>query len=167
LQPAACTEQAAQPEQPWSAATGRYHRSPRGERVSSPNMSDSEDFERGLRIRREVLGDEFVDANLSGSDAFMMTFQHLVTELVWGRAWSGTALDRKSKALLSLGILAALGRYQELAIYVRGALTSGATVGEIEEVLVHVTIYCGAPAGRQSFQAVHEALRSAGAIPAE
>ena len=61
-------------------------------------------------------------------------------ELAWGRAWSGTALDRKSKALLSLGILAALGRYEELAIYTRGALTSGATVGEIEEVLVHVTV---------------------------
>ena len=65
----------------------------------------AEDFDKGLRIRREVLGDELVDANLSGSDAFMMTFQHLVTELAWGRAWSGTALDRKSKALLALGIL--------------------------------------------------------------
>lgn len=130
-------------------------------------MTASEDFERGSRIRREVLGDDFVDANLSGSDAFMMTFQHLVTELAWGRAWSGKALDRKSKALLTLGILAALGRYEELVIYARGALTSGATVKEIEEVLVHVTIYCGTPAGRQSFQAVHGALRSAGAIPAE
>jgi 4-carboxymuconolactone decarboxylase len=114
-----------------------------------------------------VLGDEFVDANLAGSDEFMMTFRHLVTELAWGRAWSGTALDRKSKALLTLGILAALGRYEELAIYARGALTCGATVGEIEEALVHVTNYCGTPAGRQSFLAVHEALRSAGAIPAE
>ena len=131
------------------------------------DVTVSEDFERGTRIRREVLGDEFVDANLSESDPFMMTFQHLVTELVWGRAWSGVVLDRKSKAILTLGILAALGRYQELAIYVQGALNSGATVAEIEEVLVHVTIYCGAPAGRQSFTAVHEALRSAGAIPAE
>ena len=78
-------------------------------------VSGSEDFERGFRIRREVLGDEFVDANLSGSDAFMMTFQHLVTELARGRAWCGTALDRKSKALMTLGILAALGRYEELA----------------------------------------------------
>src|SRR6476659_11021832 len=132
-----------------------------------PAVTAGEDFDRGLRIRREVLGDEFVDANLSGSDAFMMTFQHLVTELAWGRAWSGTALDRKSKALLSLGILAALGRYQELAIYVQGALTCGATVGEIEEVLVHVTIYCGTHAGRQSFLAVHEALLAAGPFPAE
>jgi 4-carboxymuconolactone decarboxylase len=131
------------------------------------DVGANEDFDRGLRIRREVLGDEFVDANLSGSDAFMMTFQHLVTELAWGRAWSGTALDRKAKALLTMGILAALGRYDELAIYARGALTSGATVAEIEEVLVHVTIYCGTPAGRQSFTAVHEALLSAGAIPTD
>jgi 4-carboxymuconolactone decarboxylase len=87
--------------------------------------------------------------------------------LAWGRAWSGTALDRKSKALLTLGILAALGRYEELAIYARGAPSSGATAGEIEEVPVHVTIYCGTPAGRQSFPAVDEALRSTGAIPAE
>ena len=130
-------------------------------------MSGSEDYERGLRVRREVLGDQYVDANLSESDAFMMTFQELVTELAWGRAWSGTALDRKTKALLSLGILAAAGRYQELAIYVRGALASGATVAEMEELLVHVTIYCGTPAGRQSFQAVHEALRSAGALPGD
>jgi alkylhydroperoxidase/carboxymuconolactone decarboxylase family protein YurZ len=132
-----------------------------------PAVTAGEDFDTGLSIRREVLGDEFVDANLAGSDEFMMTFQHLVTELAWGRAWSGTALDRKSKALLTLGILAALGRYEELAIYARGALTCGATVGEIEEVLVHVTIYCGTPAGRQSFLAVHEALLSAGAFPAE
>ena len=132
-----------------------------------PGVTAGDEFDRGLSIRREVLGDEFVDANLAGSDEFMMTFQNLVTELAWGRAWNGTALDRKSKALLTLGILAALGRYEELAIYARGALTCGATVGEIEEVLVHVTIYCGTPAGRQSFLAVHEALRSAGAIPAE
>ena len=130
-------------------------------------VGGSDDFDRGLRIRREVLGDEFVDANLAESDPFMMTFQHLVTELAWGRAWSGTALDRRSKALLTLGILAALGRYQELAIYVPGALASGVTVDEIEEVLVHVTMYCGTPAGRQSFQAVHEALQAAGAIPSE
>src|ERR1700709_2406381 len=131
------------------------------------DSSGSEKFERGSRIRGEGLGREVVDANLSGLHLFMMTFQNLVTELAWGRAWSGTALDRKSKALLTLGILAALGRYDELAIHCRGALTSGATVGEIEEVLVHVTIYGGTPAGRQSFLAVHEALLSACALPAE
>ena len=122
-------------------------------------------FEAGLRIRREVLGDEFVDANLAESDEFMMAFQHLVTELAWARAWAGDALDRKTKCLLSLGILGALGRFDELGIYTRGALRSGATTEEIAEVLTHVTIYCGTPAGRQSFRAAHEALKAEGAVP--
>ena len=128
-------------------------------------MTDSNRFDEGLRVRREVLGDEYVDANLAGSDDFMMTFQHLVTELAWGTAWAGPALDRKTKSLLSLGILGALGRFDELGIYTRGALACGATVDEIRDVLVHLTAYCGTPAGRQAFQAAHEALRSAGALP--
>ena len=128
-------------------------------------MSAKSEFEEGLRIRREVLGDEFVEANLAGSDEFMMTFQHLVTELAWARAWGGTALDRRTKSLLSLGILAASGRFQELSIYTKGALACGATVAQIEEVLIHVTVYCGTPSGRQSFQAVHDALKAAGALP--
>jgi 4-carboxymuconolactone decarboxylase len=130
-------------------------------------MTDDAAFEAGLQIRREVLGDEFVDANLSGSDDFMMTFQHLVTELAWARAWGGHSLDRKTKSLLSLGILAASGRFQEVGIYTRGALRSGASVKEIEEVLTHVTIYCGTPTGRQSFLAAHETLKAEGAIEAE
>ena len=129
-------------------------------------MDDNEQFSAGLRIRREVLGDEYVEENLAGSDDFMMTFQHLVTELAWGRAWSGSALDRKTKSLLSLGILAASGRTQEVTIYTRGALNCGATVEEIAEVMTHVTCYCGTPAGRQGFLAAHEALTSRGALPA-
>ncbi len=128
-------------------------------------MSDREIFQRGLEVRREVLGNEYVDANLRRSDAFMMTFQDLVTELAWGRAWTGTALDKKSKSILSLGILAALGRFEELGIYTKGALATGMTVEEIKEVLIHVTVYCGTPAGRQAFSAAHEALVSAGALP--
>ncbi len=123
-------------------------------------------FEAGLRIRREVLGDEFVDANLAGSDTFMMAFQHLVTELAWGRAWAGDVLDRKTKSLLTLGILGALGRFNEVSIYRRGALRCGATVEEIIEVLTHVTIYCGTPAGRQSFLAAHQVLAAEGVLPA-
>ena len=125
-------------------------------------MADSA-FDAGLHIRREVLGDEFVDANLAGADEFMMTFQRLVTELAWGRAWAGDALNRKTKCLLSLGILAALGRFDELGIYTRGALRSGASIEEITEVLTHVTIYCGTPAGRQSFLAAHDAVLAEGA----
>ena len=113
----------------------------------------NERFDEGLRIRREVLGDEYVDANLAGSDEFMMTFQYLVTEIAWGTAWAGAALDKKTKSLLSLAILGALGRYDELAIYIKGALASGATVDEIRDVLVYLTAYCGTPAGRQAFLA--------------
>jgi 4-carboxymuconolactone decarboxylase len=127
-------------------------------------MSDRDTYLKGTELRRQVLGDAYVDANLAESDDFMMTFQELVTEQVWGRAWGGTALDRKTKSILTLGILAALGRFQEVGIYTKGALTCGVTVDEIREALVHVTAYCGAPAGRQAFSAAHEALVSAGAL---
>jgi 4-carboxymuconolactone decarboxylase len=127
-------------------------------------MSDREMYRKGLEVRRQVLGNAYVDANLAEADEFMMTFQHLVTELSWGYAWSGTALDKRVKSILSLGILAALGRFQEVGIYVKGALACGVTVDEIKEVLVHVTIYCGTPAGRQAFLAAHDALVSEGAL---
>ena len=128
-------------------------------------MTDHETYLRGLELRRQVLGDAFVDANLAESDDFMMTFQRLVTEQVWGRAWSGTALNKQTKSLVTLGILAALGRFTEVEIYTKGALACGARMDEIREVLVHVTAYCGAPAGRQAFTAAHEALVAAGALP--
>ena len=128
-------------------------------------MSDGDAYLKGTELRRQVLGDAFVDANLAESDDFMMTFQELVTEQVWARAWGGTALDRKTKSILTLGILAALGRFQEVGIYTKAALTCGVTVDEIREALVHVTAYCGAPAGRQAFSAAHDVLVSTGALP--
>jgi 4-carboxymuconolactone decarboxylase len=127
-------------------------------------MADGQTVLDGERLRRQVLGDAYVDSNVGSSDPFMSTFQGLVTEQVWGRAWTGTALDLRSKCIVTLGILAALGRFQELGIYTKGALRCGATVDEIKDVLVHVMAYCGAPAGRQAFQAVHEALLEAGAL---
>ena len=127
-------------------------------------MQDSQRFARGLEIRREVLGNEYVDKNLAGSDEFMMTFQRIVTELAWGYAWDGDALDKKTKSMLSVGILSALGRFEEVEIYTRGALATGATVNEMKDVLTHVAIYCGMPTGRQAFLAAHKALKTAGAL---
>lgn len=123
-------------------------------------MADSDLFEKGLKKRRQVLGEKYVDANLASSDDFMMTFQRAVTELAWGYAWSRPGLDQKTRSILTLGILAGLGRFQELGIYTNAALASGATVDEIKEALVQITVYCGTPAGRQAFLAVHEALKS-------
>ncbi len=123
-------------------------------------MADDELFEKGLKTRKQVLGSEYVEANLSGSDDFMMTFQRAVTELAWGYAWSRPGLDQKTRSILTLGILAGLGRFQELGIYTNAALASGATVDEIKEILVHITAYCGTPAGRQSFLAAHETIKA-------
>jgi 4-carboxymuconolactone decarboxylase len=95
----------------------------------------------------------------------MMAFQRVVTEWVWGYAWSRPGLDRKTRSILNLGILTALGRAQELGIYITAALTSGVTVDEIKETLVHATVYCGTPAGHQAFVAAHDALAAAGVLP--
>jgi 4-carboxymuconolactone decarboxylase len=95
----------------------------------------------------------------------MMTFQDAVTEIAWGYAWSRPGLDRRSRLILTMGILAGLGRHEELGIYAQGAVRNGVTVDEIREILVQVTSYCGTPAGRQSFRAVHDALAKIGALP--
>jgi 4-carboxymuconolactone decarboxylase len=123
------------------------------------SVADSDLFQKGLKKRKQVLGEKYVDANLAGSDEFMMTFQRAVTELAWGYAWSRPGLDQKTRSLLTLGILGGLGRFQELGIYVNAALASGATVDEIKEALVQITVYCGTPAGRQAFLAAHDALK--------
>ena len=127
-------------------------------------MTDNELFERGMNERRAVLGDDYVDANLQGADDFMMTFQRAVTEVVWGYAWTRPGLDRKTRSLLNLALMTALGQTEELAIYTRGALQNDVSVDEIREVLVHTTVYCGLPAGRQAFLAAHRALVEAGAL---
>jgi 4-carboxymuconolactone decarboxylase len=127
-------------------------------------MAEPDLYERGIAVRREFLGTEYVDGGLTGSDDFMMTFQRAVTELAWGYAWSRPGLDRRTRAILTLGILASLGRHQELSIYTRGAVRNGVSVDEIKEILIHVTAYCGTPAGRQAFLAAHGALKEAGAI---
>ena len=127
-------------------------------------MTESQLFELGLQRRRDVLGSEYVDANLSDSDDFMMAFQRAVTEVAWGWAWSRPGLDVKTRSMLNLAMLTALGRFDELEIYVKGALRSGVTVEEIQEVLLHTIAYCGTPAGHQAFLAAHRALVAEGAL---
>lgn len=128
-------------------------------------MNQSDLHSTGLDTRRDVLGDDYVEAGLASSDDFMMAFQDAVTEIAWGYAWSRPGLDRRSRVILTLGILAGLGRHQELGIYAQGAIRNGITVDEIKEILIHVTSYCGTPAGRQSFLEVHQALNKIHALP--
>jgi 4-carboxymuconolactone decarboxylase len=130
-------------------------------------MSSSEMFDRGLRTRREVLGADYVDASLAGADDFMMAFQQITTEWAWDYVWNRPGLDRRTRSLLNLAMLTALGKPAELKLHVRGALTNGVTVEEIKEVLLHASVYCGIPAGLEAFRSAHEVLLAEGAIPAE
>lgn len=132
--------------------------------MGEPGVGERELYEIGLRIRREVLGDAYVDANLELADEFMTTFQELVTEIPWGLSWTRTALDRKTRCLLTIGILWALGKSDELANYTKAAIRLVATPDEIQDVLVQVMAYRGAPAGRQAFLTAHAALVEAGAL---
>jgi 4-carboxymuconolactone decarboxylase len=126
--------------------------------------SESERFEQGLAIRREVLGSDYVDGSLARADDFLMTFQRLTTEWCWGYAWTRPGLDRRTRSMLNLAMLTALNRPAELRLHVKGALTNGVTVEEIQEILLHATVYCGIPAGLDAFKAAHEVLRAEGVL---
>lgn len=129
-------------------------------------MSYGQQFEKGLEVRRKVLGTEYVDGSLAKADDFMMAFQNITTEWCWGYAWTRPGLDHKTRSMLNLAMLTALGKPAELKLHVKGALTNGLTVDEIKEILLHATVYCGIPAGLDAFKAAHEVLKAEGAVPA-
>jgi 4-carboxymuconolactone decarboxylase len=119
-------------------------------------------FEKGLQVRREVLGAEYVDASLRSADAFNMPLQELVTEYAWGEIWTRPGLDRRTRSLLNLAMLAALNRPHELRLHVRGAINNGVTKEEMTEVFLQVMIYCGAPAAVDSFRVAQETFKEMG-----
>lgn len=122
-------------------------------------------FEAGLKVRREVLGADYVDKSIANANDFMMAFQHITTEWCWGYGWDRPGLDRKTRSMLNLAMLTALNRAPEIKLHVKGALNNGVSVDEIKEVLLHATIYCGIPAGLDAFKAANEVLVEAGAMP--
>lgn len=130
-------------------------------------MTNSEWFDKGLQVRRDVLGAEHVDSSIANADDFMMAFQQITTEWCWGYIWSDDGLDRRTRSMLNLAMLTALGKPGELRLHVKGALTNGVTVEEIKMILLQATVYCGIPAGLESFKAAHEVLISEGAITDE
>lgn len=128
-------------------------------------MSENEQFEKGLKVRREVLGSDYVDGSLARADDFLMAFQRITTEWCWGYTWTRPGLDRRARSMLNLALLTALNRPAELRLHVKGALTNGVTVEEIKEILLHATVYCGIPAGLEAFKTAHEVLKAEGALP--
>lgn len=109
--------------------------------------------EAGLKVRREVLGDEYVDKALNNTTDFNQPMQDLVNEYCWGAVWGREGLSRKERSLINLGMLTALGRLHEVETHVRGALNNGVTREQISEVFLQTAIYCGVPAAIDSFRA--------------
>ena len=119
-------------------------------------MSDA--FDRGMRTRREVLGDEHVDEAIARTTGFTEDFQDLITRYAWGEIWSRDGLDRRTRSCITLTALVALGREEELAMHVRAALRIGLSPEEIKEVLLHSAIYCGVPAANGAFAVAQRVL---------
>jgi 4-carboxymuconolactone decarboxylase len=125
-------------------------------------MMNKDLFEKGLKVRREVLGAEYVDAALQNADSFNMPMQELVTEYCWGEIWSRPGLDRRTRSFLNLAMIAALNRPNELKLHVRGAINNGLTKEEIAEVFLQAAIYCGVPAAIDSFRIAREVFKEMG-----
>ena len=115
-------------------------------------------YDAGLAARKEVLGERYVDNAINNADDFNRDFQALVTEYCWGVCWGNDVLSRKQRSLLNLGMLAALGRSHEFELHFRGALRNGCSVEELRETLTQITIYCGVPAGVESFRIARRVL---------
>ena len=113
-------------------------------------------FDKGLKVRREVLGAEYVDNALKNADDFTRPIQELVTQMAWGEIWTRPGLDRRTRSLLNLSMITALNRPHELKLHVRGAITNGVTKAEIMEVFLQTAIYCGMPAALDSFRVARE-----------
>lgn len=114
-------------------------------------MSD-ELFKQGLAVRREVLGEEYVDQSIADADEFSLPLQELVTKYCWGEIWTRPGLPRKSRSLINIAIMVALNRPHELKLHIRGAFRNGCTADEIQEVLLQSAIYVGVPAAVDAFR---------------
>jgi 4-carboxymuconolactone decarboxylase len=119
-------------------------------------MSDA--HERGMRVRREVLGDEHVDRAIERTSDLTVDFQDFITRYAWGEIWSRPGLDRRTRSCITLTALVALNRMDELAMHVRAAIRNGLTPDEIKEVLLQTAVYCGVPAANAAFAVAQRVL---------
>ncbi len=120
-------------------------------------MTDSA-HERGMNVRREVLGDEHVDAARERTTAFTREFQDLITRYAWGEIWTRPGLDRRTRSAVTITALVATGRLDELAMHVRAALRNGLSEDQIKEVLLQSAVYCGVPAANSAFAVAQRVL---------
>jgi 4-carboxymuconolactone decarboxylase len=109
-------------------------------------------YDEGMAVRREVLGDSYVEQAAARTTEFTRDFQRIVTEFAWGTVWTRPGLDRRSRSMITLTALIALGHHEELALHMRGALRNGLSRDEIKEVLLQAAVYCGVPAANAAFR---------------
>jgi len=119
-------------------------------------MPDKATFDKGLQIRKDTLGAEFVENAFKSADDFNRPMQELVTEYCWGAVWGREGLDRRTRSMLNLAMISCLNRPHELRLHIAGALKNGVTRDEIREIFMQVAIYAGVPAGVDSFRAAKE-----------
>jgi 4-carboxymuconolactone decarboxylase len=120
-------------------------------------------YEDGLQMRKQVMGEDFVDKAFANADDFTMPLQEFITRNAWGTVWCRDGLDLKTRSLITVSMLTALGRAHELKGHLRGALNNGATPEEIREVLLHAAVYCGAPLAVDAFRTAQEVMKEAAA----
>lgn len=123
---------------------------------------DKDLFDKGLEIRREVLGADYVDKSIAAMDDFTRPLQELVTQYCWGEVWGRPGLDRRTRSIVNLAMLTALNRPHEIKLHVRGALNNGLTTDEIREIFLQTAIYCGVPAALDSFRIAKEVFKEEG-----
>jgi 4-carboxymuconolactone decarboxylase len=120
---------------------------------------DKDTYDRGMVMRRKVLGAAYVDRAMDNADDFNRDFQRIVTQYCWGEAWGDDTLTPRERSILNLGMIAALGKMEEFQTHVRGALTNGLTPNEIRAVLTQIAVYCGIPVGVDCFRVAREVVK--------
>ncbi|MDE0300181.1 MAG: 4-carboxymuconolactone decarboxylase [Candidatus Poribacteria bacterium] len=119
-------------------------------------MDENKRFEKGMQIRKEVLGEEHVERSLANANAFNDAFQDLTTRYAWGEIWSRPELSKRSRSLITLAMLIALNRTPEFQLHVKAALNNGVSIDEIKEVVLQSAVYCGLPAAHSAFHSAQE-----------
>ena len=115
-------------------------------------------FDKGLKVRKEVLGEDYVNKSIAGADEFTRTMAEWSTEFCWGALWTRPGLDRRTRSCITVAMLVALGRHEELAMHVRGAIRNGVTREELREVLLQTAVYAGVPAANSAFSIANRTL---------
>jgi 4-carboxymuconolactone decarboxylase len=121
-------------------------------------LSNDPETQAGIATRRKVLGDAYVDASLERSTPFTAPLQELVTKHAWGNTWQRDGIDLKTRSIVTVSMLVAMGKTHELKIHVRGALNNGVTPAELQEIFMHASVYCGFPAALDAFRVGNEVI---------